>query len=90
VAVYTLVTPADVKFGKSFPLSVTGATGGGTVTFFVGGSNAGSVSVNSAGKASINTKTYQLFGSVKIEARWTKTVNGITSVQTLSTTVAIR
>jgi hypothetical protein len=84
----TLLTPNTATAGVAFPMSVTGAIGGGRVDFVVDGKAVGSVSVDAAGKASI-VGTAWVPGVVKVEAVWVTFVAGVPTEKAVSALVTV-
>ncbi len=84
----TLLAPSTATAGVAFPISVTGAFGGGRVDFGVDGKAIGSVQVDSAGNASIQGTAW-VPGVVKVEATWVNFVAGVPTNKVASTLITV-
>jgi Domain of unknown function (DUF1929)/Bacterial Ig domain len=83
---FSLVAPAAAKVGVAFPLTVSGAVGGGRVDFLVNGSPAGSLQPDSGGQVTFNVSAWAP-GTVKVEAHWVRFVAGVPFEKALSALV---
>jgi peptidoglycan/xylan/chitin deacetylase (PgdA/CDA1 family) len=84
----TLFAPNTAKAGVAFPISVTGAFGGGRVDFMVDGKPVGSVSVDNAGNASTLAAAW-VTGTVTVEAVWVNYVAGVPVSKNVSTLITV-
>jgi peptidoglycan/xylan/chitin deacetylase (PgdA/CDA1 family) len=84
----TLSAPSTAKAGVAFPISVTGAFGGGRVDFVVDGKPVGSVQVDGTGNASTLGAAW-VPGTVTVEAVWVNFVAGVPVSKSVSTLVTV-
>jgi Domain of unknown function (DUF1929)/Bacterial Ig domain/Kelch motif len=83
---FALVVPPTVKVGVPFPVTVSGAIGGGRIDFGIGGGPAGSVQPDSSGRATLNLTAWST-GTLKVEVLWTRFVAGVPIEKALSALV---
>lgn len=83
-----LIVPSTATAGVAFPVSVSGALGGGRVDFAVNSSPVGSPSVDAAGNASV-VATAWVAGVVKVDAVWVNYVGGVPVEKTVSALVTV-
>jgi hypothetical protein len=83
---FALVVPSTVRVGVAFPVSVSGAIGGGRIDFAIGGGAAGSVQPDSSGRATLNLTAWST-GTLKVEVLWTRFVAGVPIEKALSASV---
>jgi peptidoglycan/xylan/chitin deacetylase (PgdA/CDA1 family) len=85
---FTLIAPTMAKAGVTFPLSVTGAIGGGRVDFVVAGIPVGTGQVDAAGRASVSATAWST-GSLKLEAFWVNYVGGVPTEKSASALITV-
>jgi peptidoglycan/xylan/chitin deacetylase (PgdA/CDA1 family) len=85
---FKISAPSTATVGVAFPVSVSGAIGGGRVDFVVNGNPVGSPSVDAAGNASVQATAW-VVGVAKVDAVWVNYVGGVPVEKIVSALVTV-